>query len=523
MKSPVVILDFGSQYTQLIARRVRELGVYCEIHPFHRAASAIAALEPQAIILSGGPASVDDPDAPLPDPAILAMGLPILGICYGCQYLTHQLGGHVARSPVREFGRATLTAISEQRSVASGEQQETGLVAAIDGPVWMSHSDHVETLAPGFVVTARTSDGVVAAIEDRSRNLYGVQFHPEVHHTPAGKAFLAAFLFDVAKLTRDWTPAHFVTQSIAKIRAQVGDGNVICGLSGGVDSAVAAALVHAAIGDRLHCVFVDTGLLRKGEAADVVHTFGDQLGFSLTAIDARERFFGALGDTSDPETKRKTIGRVFIDVFEAAVRQPHFANDADFLCQGTLYPDVIESVSVRGPSATIKTHHNVGGLPARMRLQLVEPLRELFKDEVREVGRELGLPEHVLMREPFPGPGLAIRILGPISAERVATLQEADAIVREELAKLPNRKEIWQSFAVLLPVRSVGVMGDNRTYEEVCAVRAVTSVDGMTADVFPVPYDTLGRIATRIVNEVRGINRVVYDVTSKPPGTIEWE
>ncbi len=501
---PVIILDFGSQYTQLIARRVRELGVYCEIHPFHRKAADLAALTPKALILSGGPASVDEADAPLPDPAILELGVPTLGICYGCQYLMHSQGGHVARSPVREFGRASIAIAAD-----------TTLFARMrDTTVWMSHSDHVEALAPGFTVSARTSDGVIAALEAPERGLYGVQFHPEVHHTPGGKDLLGAFLFDIAKLTADWTPAHFVSATIAKIKDQVGDGHVICGLSGGVDSAVAAALVHAAIGDRLHCIFVDSGLLRKDEASEVVETFGHQLRFSLTAVDARDRFLTALGGTSDPETKRKTIGRVFIDVFEEAARD---FKDAGFLCQGTLYPDVIESVSVRGPSATIKTHHNVGGLPDRMNLRLIEPLRELFKDEVREVGRQLGLPEHVLMREPFPGPGLAIRILGPVAPDRVATLQEADAIVRAELAKLPNRNEIWQSFAVLLPVRSVGVMGDNRTYDEVCAVRAVTSVDGMTADVFPIPYDTLGRIATRIVNEVRGINRVVYDVTSANP------
>ena len=522
MQVPVIILDFGSQYTQLIARRVRELGVYCEIHPYHRKPADLLALSPKALILSGGPASVDEAGAPLPDPAVLAFGIPTLGICYGCQYLMHASGGHVARSPMREFGRASITiepAVSPTAADA-GKPGSRLLARVTDSNVWMSHSDHVETLAPGFVVTARSADGVIAAVEAPERGLYGVQFHPEVHHTAGGKDLLAAFLFDIAGLTADWTPAHFVSAAIAKIKDQVGDGHVICGLSGGVDSAVAAALVHAAIGPRLHCIFVDSGLLRKDEAPEVVATFGGQLGFSLTAIDASERFLDALAGTTDPETKRKSIGRVFIDVFEEAARD---FRDAGFLCQGTLYPDVIESVSVRGPSATIKTHHNVGGLPDRMHLKLVEPLRELFKDEVREVGRQLGLPEQVLMREPFPGPGLAIRILGPVSPERVAILQEADAIVRAELAKLPNKHEIWQSFAVLLPVRSVGVMGDNRTYDEVCAVRAVTSVDGMTADVFPIPYETLGRIATRIVNEVRGINRVVYDVTSKPPGTIEWE
>ncbi|MBL8788681.1 MAG: glutamine-hydrolyzing GMP synthase [Deltaproteobacteria bacterium] len=514
--TPVVILDFGSQYTQLIARRVRELGVYCEIHPFHRKAAEIDKLAPQAIILSGGPASVDEPDAPMPDPGLFALGLPILGICYGCQYLTHALGGHVARSPVREFGRARVAGSAE------GRLFRRMFEGASEVEVWMSHSDHIEALAPGFEVALRSGDGVIAAIQDPARRLFGVQFHPEVHHTPRGRALLEAFLFDIAGVTADWTPSRFVDDTIQKIRAQVGDGHVICGLSGGVDSAVAAALVHRAIGDRLHCIFVDSGLLRKDEAPEVVRTFRDELGFSLTAVDAGARFFAALGETADPEHKRKTIGRVFIEVFDEAAKA---FSDARFLCQGTLYPDVIESVSVRGPSATIKTHHNVGGLPDKMHLALVEPLRELFKDEVRNVGRELGLPERVLMREPFPGPGLAIRVLGPVTPPRVATLQEADAIVREELQKVPqsDASRIWQSFAVLLPVRSVGVMGDNRTYDEVCAVRAVSSVDGMTADVFPVPHDILGRIATRIVNEVRGINRVVYDITSKPPGTIEWE
>ncbi len=510
--APVVILDFGSQTTQLIARRVRELGVYCEIHPYHRPAAEVSALAPRALILSGGPASVTDADAPRPDPAMLELDLPILGICYGCQLLTQSLGGKVAASPLREFGRAALGPRAPDSRLFSRFS---------DSPVWMSHGDHVELTPPGFTVTAKTSDGLVAAIEDPSRRRFGVQFHPEVHHTPGGKDILAAFLFDVAGLVADWTPAHFIAETLARIRAQVGDdGHVICGLSGGVDSAVAAALVNAAIGKRLHCIFVDSGLLRKDEAVEVERTFGAELAFSLTTVDARERFLGALAGTADPELKRKTIGRVFIDVFEEAARA---FKDAAFLCQGTLYPDVIESVSVRGPSATIKTHHNVGGLPERMHLKLIEPLRELFKDEVRAVGRELGLPERVLMREPFPGPGLAIRILGPVSPERIHTLQEADAIVRAELARLPNKHEIWQSFAVLLPVRSVGVMGDARTYEEVCAVRAVTSVDGMTADVFPIPHEALGRIATRIVNEVRGINRVVYDITSKPPGTIEWE
>jgi len=514
---PVVILDFGSQYTQLIARRVRELGVYCEILPFYTPLATIRDKTPKALILSGGPASVDEPGAPAPADGILGLGVPVLGICYGCQWLAHALGGRVARSNVREFGRAALTR-------ATHASDTTTLLARLEADtshtVWMSHSDRIEALPAGFTITARTDDGVMAAMEDPTRRLFGVQFHPEVHHSPRGRDVLGAFLFDIADIAADWSPERFITTTIDKIRLQVGDGHVICGLSGGVDSAVAAALVHKAIGDRLHCIFVDSGLLRKNEATEVVQTFRDELGFPLTAVDAKARFFDALGTTSDPEQKRKTIGRVFIDVFESAARA---FKDARFLCQGTLYPDVIESVSVRGPSATIKTHHNVGGLPDRMHLALVEPLRELFKDEVRKVGHDLGLPARVLQREPFPGPGLAIRVLGPVTSTRVATLQEADAIAREELQKLENRLDIWQSFAVLLPVKTVGVMGDNRTYEEVCAIRAVESVDGMTADVFPVPHATLGRIATRIVNEVHGINRVVFDVTSKPPGTIEWE
>ncbi|MFO0746335.1 MAG: glutamine-hydrolyzing GMP synthase [Myxococcota bacterium] len=518
--SMVIILDFGSQTTQLIARRVRELGIYCEIHPYHRKASVLAERKMSAVILSGGPASVDEADSPRPDPAILDLGVPILGICYGCQWLTQHLGGQVVQSDTREFGRAQLGDIAAESRLFG----RVDAAARAAGPVvWMSHSDRIGQLAPGVAVTARTADGVVAAIEDRTTRRFGVQFHPEVHHTRPGKDLLAAFLFDVAGLAGDWTPAHFVASAIEKIRAQVGDGHVICGLSGGVDSAVAAALVHKAIGDRLHCIFVDSGLLRQDEAAEVVRVFGDELKMPLTAVDAHEAFFGALAGTSDPELKRKAIGRIFIDVFEEAART---FEQAGFLCQGTLYPDVIESVSVRGPSATIKTHHNVGGLPERMHLKLVEPLRELFKDEVRAVGAELGLPAEVLWRQPFPGPGLAIRVLGPVTRERVAILQKADAIVRAELASVvaPSREEaIWQSFAVLLPVRSVGVMGDGRTYEEVCAVRAVSSTDGMTADVYPVPFEVLGRIATRIVNEVRGINRVVYDITSKPPGTIEWE
>jgi GMP synthase (glutamine-hydrolysing) len=510
----ILVLDYGSQYTQLIARRVRELQVYCEIHPFNVAAEVIERFAPGGVILSGGPASVDEDGAPGLPAGLLDTDIPVLGICYGCQLLTHALGGRVVASDNREFGRATIAV--DASAGALFEQVADGTHV-----VWMSHSDRIAEPAPGFHVTATTDNGVPAAMAHETRPIFGLQFHPEVVHTPAGRDVFASFLFGVCGLAPTWTVGNFIHSAIEHIRAEVGpEGQVICGLSGGVDSVVAATLVHRAIGDRLHCIFVDNGVLRKGEARQVIATFRDRLRLPLRGVDARERFLTALAGVTDPEAKRKIIGRVFVEVFEEA---SHEVEGAQWLAQGTLYPDVIESVSFKGPSATIKSHHNVGGLPEKMQLKLIEPLRELFKDEVRQVGLALDLPEDVIWRQPFPGPGLGIRILGEVTAERVALLQEADAIVREELAALPEAREIWQSFAVLLPVRTVGVMGDSRTYESVCAIRAVSSVDGMTADWYPVPYATLGRMANRIINEVRGINRVVYDISSKPPATIEWE
>jgi len=512
----VLILDYGSQYTQLIARRVRELQIYCEIHPFNVGDELIESFAPKGIILSGGPASVDDEGAPGLPATLLREGgtdIPVLGVCYGCQLLTQALGGRVVASDKREFGRATI-AVDDAGPLFDQVADGTHVV-------WMSHSDRIAEVAPGFRITATTDGGVPAAIAHETRPLFGVQFHPEVVHTPCGHDLLASFLFSVCDLEPTWTVGNFIHDTVERIRAEVGpDEQVICGLSGGVDSVVAATLVHRAIGERLHCIFVDNGVLRKGEAHQVVATFRDRLKLPLTAVDARERFLTALAGVTDPEQKRKIIGRVFVEVFEEASRD---VDRAVWLAQGTLYPDVIESVSFKGPSATIKSHHNVGGLPEKMHLKLIEPLRELFKDEVRQVGLALDLPEDVVWRQPFPGPGLAIRVIGEVTPERVALLQEADAIVREELAALPEAREIWQSFAALLPVRSVGVMGDSRTYESVCAIRAVSSVDGMTADWYPVPYETLGRMANRIINEVRGINRVVYDISSKPPATIEWE
>ncbi len=511
----ILILDFGSQYTMLIARRVREQQVYCEIWPCTRPMADIVAWQPAGIILSGGPSSVTEAGSPRPPAEVFELGVPVLGICYGLQVMTAMLGGEVVASDTREYGKAHVHV--DEASGVLGRW-----TADAEQLVWMSHGDRIASAAPGFSVLAKTHDGVVAAVSNPERRFYGLQFHPEVAHTPGGPSLIAAFVHDVCGCPNAWTMAAFVDEAVAAIQAQVGDeGRVLCGLSGGVDSSVAAALIHRAIGDRLTCVFVDNGLLRKDEAADVQRIFGEGMGLPLITVDAAERFLTGLAGVTDPERKRKIIGHTFIEVFDEAARDlPHTYS---FLAQGTLYPDVIESVSFKGPSATIKSHHNVGGLPERMNMDLVEPLRELFKDEVRELGVTLGLPGYLVQRQPFPGPGLAVRILGDITAERCALVREADAIVREEIDAWPGHTALWQYFAVLLPVRSVGVMGDQRTYEHTCAVRAVTSVDGMTADWVDLPHDVLGRISTRIINEVRGFNRVVYDITSKPPGTIEWE
>ena len=507
----VLILDFGSQYTQLIARRVRELKVYSEIHPYSVSLAEIRAFRPTALILSGSPASIYQADAPKPDPAILELGIPILGICYGLCVLTDLCGGEVSRAARREYGPADLL-------VDRAEELFADLPGTL--PVWMSHGDKVDTLPGVFRVLAHTGNSPYAAIRHRERPLFAVQFHPEVIHTPQGKAILANFVFRIAKCQPTWTMRSFVESSVARIREQVGDGRVLCGLSGGVDSSVAAALTHRAVGERLVCVFVDNGLLRMHEAAQVVETFGKHLGLNLIAVDAAQRFMEKLAGVADPERKRKIIGEEFIRVFEGEAAR---LGRMDYLVQGTLYPDVIESVSVKGPSATIKSHHNVGGLPEKMGFTLVEPLRELFKDEVREVGKELGLSDAVVWRQPFPGPGLAVRCIGDVTPERLDLLRKADVIVEEEIRKAGLYREIWQAFAVLLPVRTVGVMGDERTYEHVVALRAVQSQDGMTADWVRLPYDVLATISSRISNEVKGVNRVVYDVSSKPPSTIEWE
>ena len=511
----VLIVDFGSQVTQLIARRVRESGVYCEIVPFNASEKAFADMDPKAVILSGGPNSVADIDTPRAPEAILNSGKPILGICYGQQTLCTQLGGEVEQSDEREFGRAFL-------SITSASPLFDGVAAVGEQiQVWMSHGDRVNKLPDGFAIIGTSENAPYAAIANEAQRIYGVQFHPEVVHTPQGAKILSNFTHKIAGCSGDWTMAAFRDNAIAAIRAQVGTGRVICGLSGGVDSSGVAVLLHEAIGEQLTCVYVDTGMMRAGESEQVVGLFRDHFNIKLVHKDCRDLFLGKLEGVDDPEKKRKIIGATFIDVFET---EANAAGGADFLAQGTLYPDVIESVSFTGgPSVTIKSHHNVGGLPERMNMQLVEPVRELFKDEVRALGQELGLPEAFVGRHPFPGPGLAIRIPGAITGEKLEILRKADTVYLDEIRKSGLYDEIWQAFAVLLPVRSVGVMGDGRTYDYVCALRAVTSTDGMTADYYPFEHSFLSRVSTRIINEVRGINRVVYDITSKPPGTIEWE
>jgi GMP synthase (glutamine-hydrolysing) len=512
----LLIVDFGSQVTQLIARRVREAGVYCEVHPFQAVDQAdIEKFDPRGIILSGGPASVTEGMSPAVNPAVFAAKVPVLGICYGEQTMAKELGGLVEGGHHREFGRAEVE-VKQASALFDGVWQPGDRKQ-----VWMSHGDRVTKLPAGFSVIAASDNAPYAAISDEARRYYGVQFHPEVVHTPDGAKLLRNFALNIAGCSGDWTMAAFRERAIEQVRAQVGKGKVICGLSGGVDSSVVAVLLHEAIGDQLQCVFVDHGLLRKDEAEQVVRLFRDSYNIPLVHADASEIFLKALAGVTDPETKRKTIGGLFIDVFEKEAKK---IGGAGFLAQGTLYPDVIESVSFTGgPSVTIKSHHNVGGLPARMNMKLVEPLRELFKDEVRALGRELGMPPDLVNRHPFPGPGLAIRIPGDITREKLDLLREVDAVYLDEIRKSGLYDDIWQAFAVLLPVRTVGVMGDGRTYDQACALRAVTSTDGMTADYFPFDHAFLGRVAGRIINEVRGINRVTYDITSKPPGTIEWE
>jgi GMP synthase (glutamine-hydrolysing) len=511
----ILILDYGAQYSQLIARRVRELGVYSELHPFSISIERIRELQPRGIILSGSPYSTYEQGAPLSTPDIFDAGVPILGICYGLQLIAYQLGGEVDRAARREFGSADLV-IDDHADLFAGIADNGQRTTR----VWMSHGDHITKAPPGFVPIAHSVNAPICAIRNAQKSIYGVQFHPEVVHTAQGKDILRNFLYKICGCTGSWNAASFTEQAIASVRTTVGRGHVLCALSGGVDSSVAALLLHRAIGEQLHCLHINNGLMRKGESEQVVATFRDQFHIPLDDVDATDLFLDALEGVDDPEQKRKIIGRVFIEVFE---REAKGMGEVSFLAQGTLYPDVIESTSFRGPSVTIKTHHNVGGLPARMNLKLVEPFRELFKDEVRAVGAGLGLSEELIWRHPFPGPGLAVRVLGTVTRERLDILREADAIFIEEIRRAGLYRDIWQGFVVLLPVRSVGVMGDSRTYEYTAAIRAVSSVDGMTADWFPIPHEVLSRISSRITNEVRGINRVVYDISSKPPATIEWE
>ncbi|MFA6438976.1 MAG: glutamine-hydrolyzing GMP synthase [Bacteriovoracaceae bacterium] len=507
----ILILDFGSQFTQLIARRIRELNVYCEIHPFNVPFTAIESFQPKGIILSGGPSSVYAPDAPIPDSRIYSLGVPVLGICYGLQLIAFQNGGAVTKAPRREFGRAQLL-MDDNGDIFKNLTQQT--------EVWMSHGDEVTAMPTGFEKIAHSENAGICAIRNAEKKIFGIQFHPEVVHSKEGKKVLSNFVKDICGCSGNWNADSFIESAIANIRAKVGTKKVLCALSGGVDSSVAAVLLHKAIGDQLFCIHIDNGLMRRGESQQVVKTFRDEYHIALDFVDGTETFLTRLDGVYDPELKRKIIGKTFIDIFDTEAKK---VSGADFLAQGTLYPDVIESVSFKGPSQTIKTHHNVGGLPEKMKLKLIEPFRELFKDEVRAVGRKLGLSDALIDRHPFPGPGLAIRILGSITKERLEVLRSADEIFIGELRKQNLYHSTWQAFAVLLPVQSVGVMGDERTYENTVALRAVTSVDGMTADWAHLPYEFLAHVSNRIINEVRGINRVVYDISSKPPATIEWE
>lgn len=518
--SKVIIIDFGSQVTQLIARRVREAGVYSEIHPCIVTAEQVGAMKPDAVILSGGPASVGEKDAPRLDKGLLELGVPVLGICYGMQLLAHELGGRLSQSETREYGPADFEKTADS---PLWEGIDT-LAAGKTSRVWMSHGDKVQTPPPGFIIIGRTATLDVAAMGCDERRIYALQFHPEVHHSEDGTTMIRNFLFNVARVTPDWTMSSFVNRVVKQVRETVGKSHVICALSGGVDSTVVAVLLNKAIGRQLHCIFVDNGVLRQNEGEEVVGYLREHFNLNLKYIQASDLFLKLLSGVEDPETKRKIIGHTFIDVFDreaSAIKEA--GHDVKFLAQGTLYPDVIESVSYKGPSAVIKSHHNVGGLPEKMDMDLIEPLRELFKDEVRAVGAELGIPESILWRHPFPGPGLAIRIIGEVTTPRLDILRKADAIVMEELRSSGWYRKVWQGFAVLLPLKTVGVMGDGRTYEHVVALRIVESVDAMTADWARLPSDLLARISGRIINEVKGVNRVVYDISSKPPSTIEWE